>query len=269
MNRLNFDDLTPGSSGLYMSTGPNGAVSVSILPGAQVALGSASGLYAAPYLSSDNGDGFGTGGSDQANGIDLTPYLSTGRTQGSSQGIITLSFAATQKYLGLLWGSVDTYNHISFFMDSTPVGTVSGNDPAFAGGNGGDQGLNGTRYVNINSDSPSTSCRVHQRQLRVRIRQRRLQPLARRCSGRRLHNGHARRGRGWSRPLGAPPEHNRRPRGGPLHRQPCRLTNPHGGCSQGSRSRAPSTTDASPRGGRAPSGTPLARTRSPASHGNG
>lgn len=157
VNRLNFDDLTPGSSGLYMSTGPNGAVSVSILPGAQVALGSASGLYAAPYLSSDNGDGFGTGGSDQANGIDLTPYLSTGRTQGSSQGIITLSFAATQKYLGLLWGSVDTYNHISFFMDSTPVGTVSGNDPAFAGGNGGDQGLNGTRYVNINSDSPFNS----------------------------------------------------------------------------------------------------------------
>ncbi len=154
VTRLNFDDLASGASGLFTSMGPNGDISLHILPGAQVAQGSASGVYAAPYLSSDNGDGFGAGGSDQANGIDLTPYLSTGRTEGTTRGIITLSFASAQKYLGLLWGSVDTYNHISFYMDAQQVGVVSGNDAAFAGGNGGDQGLNGTRYVNINSDLP-------------------------------------------------------------------------------------------------------------------
>jgi hypothetical protein len=154
VDRLNFDDLTPGASGLFSSLGPDGEVSLSILPGAQVAQGSVGGKYAAPFLSSDNGDGFGAGGSDQANGIDLTPYLSTGKTQGTTKGIITLSFASAQKYLGLLWGSVDTYNHISFFMDADKVGVVSGNNSAFAGGNGGDQGLNGTRYVNINSDLP-------------------------------------------------------------------------------------------------------------------
>jgi hypothetical protein len=154
VNRLNFDDLTVGTSGLFSSLGPNGDVSLHILPGAQVAQGSAGGVYAAPYLSSENGDGFGAGGSDQANGIDVTPYLSTGRTEGTTRGIITLSFASAQKYLGLLWGSVDTYNHISFYMDAEEVGVVSGNDPAFAGGNGGDQGMNGTRYVNINSDLP-------------------------------------------------------------------------------------------------------------------
>jgi len=154
VNRLNFDDMTVGSSGVFLASGPNGSVTVTLLPGAQVAQGSASGLYAAPYLSSDNGIGFGSGGSDQPNGVDLTPYLSTGRTEGSTRGIITFSFSTEQRYLGLLWGSVDAYNHISFFMDTTPVGVVSGTDPAFSGANGGDQGLNGTRYVNINSDLP-------------------------------------------------------------------------------------------------------------------
>jgi len=157
VNRMNFDDLKPGSSGLFTRIGPNGVVSLSLLPGAQVAQGSARGVYAAPYLSSDNGDGFGSGGSDQPNGLDLTPYLSTGRTEGAGRGIITLSFDNAQKYLGLLWGSVDTYNYISFYMDANPLGVVSGRDSAFAGGNGGDQGLNGTRYVNINSDLPFNS----------------------------------------------------------------------------------------------------------------
>lgn len=157
VNRLNFDDLTPGSSGSFLLSGPDGSISLEILPGAQVAQGSQSGVFAAPYLSSNNGDGFGAGGGDQPNGVDLTPYLSTGKTTGANAGQITFTFSNQQKYLGLLWGSVDTYNHISFFLDGSPVGQVHGSDPAFAGGNGGDQGLNGTRYVNINSDDPFNS----------------------------------------------------------------------------------------------------------------
>ena len=111
-----------------------------------------SGTNAAPFLSGDNGNGFGPGGSMQANGADLTPYLTTGT------GTVTLTFSSNQMYIGLLWGSVDTYNTLSFYEN----GTLVGGGPAADGVNfitgsdvltspNGDQGMNGTVYVNINS----------------------------------------------------------------------------------------------------------------------
>ncbi len=59
-----------------------------------------------------------------------------------------------QKYFGLLWGSVDDYNTLSFYNGLTPVGSITGID-VLASPNG-DQGVNGTVYVNINSDTAFT-----------------------------------------------------------------------------------------------------------------
>src|SRR5579862_6949073 len=132
----NFDNLALGSAG-----GTSGGIGVSFASGnGAVVQGSASGLYAAPYLSGGNGLLFGNPG----NGPDATKYLSTGI------GTITLSLPGLSKYFGLLWGSVDTYNTLELFNGANLVGTVTGDDvTASANGN---QGASGTYYVNINSD---------------------------------------------------------------------------------------------------------------------
>lgn len=70
---------------------------------------------------------------------------------------MTLRFADNEQYLGLLWGSVDPYNTLSFYEVPTSgptllVGSVTG-DEVTAGADG-DQGMNGTYYVRINSTEP-------------------------------------------------------------------------------------------------------------------
>jgi hypothetical protein len=55
------------------------------------------------------------------------------------------------KYFGLLWGSVDNYNTLLFYDDATLIGSVVGTQ-VWAAANG-DQGAQGTFYVNISSDT--------------------------------------------------------------------------------------------------------------------
>lgn len=138
----NFDSLLPGTGG-----GLTGSlIAVSFVPDAAAVSGAASGLYAEPYLSGGNGQGFGS----QPNGIDTTVYLTSGATNSFSAAAVTLALPFATQYFGLLWGSVDAVNTLSFFNGATLVGTVTGAQ-ANASPNG-DQGLNGTVYVNINSD---------------------------------------------------------------------------------------------------------------------
>ena len=134
INYVNFDNISLGSAG-----GTSNNVGVSFSGTGQAVQGSASGLYAAPYLSNNNGSLFG----DNSNGQDTTTYLSTGI------GSVTLSMPGQEHYVGLLWGSVDTYNSLSLYNGSTLIGTITGSD--VTGSANGDQGMNGTYYVNINS----------------------------------------------------------------------------------------------------------------------
>lgn len=131
---VNFDNLPLGSAG-----GTSGGITVSITPDGKVTTGSSSGFYAAPYLSNNNGYPF----NDFTNGPDTTRYLSTGL------GTVTLAMPGLEKYIGLLWGSVDTYNTLRLFNGNTLVGTVTGSDVTASAN--GDQGINGTYYVNITS----------------------------------------------------------------------------------------------------------------------
>jgi len=135
-NYVNFDNLALGNAG-----GTSGGIGVAFTSGdSQAVQGALSGRYAAPFLSGGNGTLFG----DPTNGPDTTTYLSTGI------GSITLTLPGPEKYLGLLWGSVDAYNSLELFNGATLIGTVTGTDvTANANGN---QGASGTFYVNISDD---------------------------------------------------------------------------------------------------------------------
>lgn len=141
----NFDSLLPGTTAT--TTLPSG-VTISFGGNAQAVSGSSYGLYAAPYLSGSNGSGFGPSGSSQLNGTDTTTYVSAGYN-----GSVSLRFPSLETYVGILWGSVDGYNTLSFYNGSTLVGVLTGND-VIASPNG-DQGLNGTVYVNVSATGDS------------------------------------------------------------------------------------------------------------------
>jgi hypothetical protein len=129
---VNFDNLALGNAG-----GTSGGIQVSFTGDGKIVQGAASGLYAAPYLSNFNGTAFG----DPTNGPDSTYYVTTG------VGGAKLSFPGQEHYVGLLWGSVDTYNWLEFYNGATLVGTVTGTDVNLSAN--GDQGMNGTFYVNM------------------------------------------------------------------------------------------------------------------------
>ena len=139
VNYLNFDDLTLGSQAGTTTAGPSGSAMVTTTSDAKAVLGSLSGQYAAPFLSGGNGAGFGN-----ANGVDRTTYMSTGI------GGVSLDFGGSQQYIGLLWGSIDLYNSLEFYQNNVLLGSITGGQ-VLAGANG-DQGVNGTLYVNISTD---------------------------------------------------------------------------------------------------------------------
>ncbi len=130
----NFDNLPLGDAG-----GVSSGITVSFTGDGQAVQGSESDVYAAPYLSNGNGTLFG----DPNNGQDTTTFLSTGI------GSVILNMPGQETYLGILWGSVDSYNTLSFYEGSTLIGSVTGSDVTASAN--GDQGMNGTYYVNITS----------------------------------------------------------------------------------------------------------------------
>lgn len=143
---VNFDDLPLGAAGGIASS-LNGNVTVSFNTDGKVVTGSVSGQYAAPYLSGSNSLLFNPPG--LPNGPDPTKYLTTGR------GSVEIVFNdGPQKYLGLLWGSIDTYNSLDFYNGNTLLGTITGS--SVLGSPNGDQGVNGTLYVNILSSTAFT-----------------------------------------------------------------------------------------------------------------
>jgi hypothetical protein len=134
----NFDSLAP--AGGLSAKGIN--VTFSGTGAGTATLPDAPGEYAAPYLSGGNGVQFSN---FQANGPDVTKYLTTG------VGEVILQLDGYNQYFGLLWGSVDDYNTLSFYDGNTLLFNFTGLDvDGMANGN---QGAAGTFYVNINSDT--------------------------------------------------------------------------------------------------------------------
>jgi PEP-CTERM motif len=142
-------DQTSTSSPTMLNV--RGNVGVSYTGNAGAVHGSVSGVYAAPYLSNGNGLLFGN---NAISGQDATTFLSTGT------GSVTLTLPGQEMYIGLLWGSVDSFNRLTFYNGSTSdpnniVGSLTGSDVTASAN--GDQSANGTFYVNINSTVRFTS----------------------------------------------------------------------------------------------------------------
>lgn len=138
VNKWNMDD----------GVAPAG-LAVTLTPDAAFVMGSVSGVYAAPNLSGGNGLGFGSGGGDQPDGPNTTQYLTTGSTGAKPSASVEIAFADAQMYVGLLWGSVDDYNTLSFYNGATLIDSITGVDVLASPT--GSQGPDGTVYVNINS----------------------------------------------------------------------------------------------------------------------
>ena len=106
--------------------------------GSGIVSGNASGLYAAPAADAD-GDG-------NSNTRDNTPYLSLGGSGRPSSATFKFKYPIIST-LGFLWGSVDSYNSVSFLRGSTLLAEFTGSDvirfPT------GDQSSIGTRFVNF------------------------------------------------------------------------------------------------------------------------
>lgn len=92
--------------------------------GFAIATGDASGLYAAPFITATGLD-------------DATPYLTVPENLQASTSA-TLALGSTANYFGLLWGSIDSYNTIEFWLGSSLVASFTGNaaiSPTAANGN--------------------------------------------------------------------------------------------------------------------------------------
>jgi len=131
--------LTPsGIEVSFTGTAPNEGRSV---------LGEDSGIYAPPRIVA--GANFG-----QVDGtIDTTVYLSSGRVIADPASSFVLDLPAPTTYLGFLWGSVDTYNNLQFFLGNSlvPVETYSG--ALLASETGAIADGQNSYYVNFNTTS--------------------------------------------------------------------------------------------------------------------
>lgn len=90
--------------------------------------GSTSGVAAAPFT---------------ASGVQTSNYMAAEPT-----GSVTITYAAQQQYFGLLWGSVDTYNTLTFYNGNQVVGQLTGSE--IAANANGNQGASGSYFVNAN-----------------------------------------------------------------------------------------------------------------------
>ncbi|WP_316232400.1 VCBS domain-containing protein [Bradyrhizobium sp. SZCCHNR1051] len=82
-------------------------------------------------------------------GVDKTNYLSIG-----SHAQETITFDSVKNSFGLYWGSVDSYNSISFYNGNKLVASYSGSDVAPLLANGGQTSLASNGYVEFLGLSP-------------------------------------------------------------------------------------------------------------------
>lgn len=139
-----LNTLPLGNAGGMTATGINVTFAGTA---AMVVTGTSGTTYAAPVFSNGNGAAFG-----DANGVDTTRYIEVGASNPASSA--TLSFGTAEQFVGLLWGSVDPYNTLTFFSGAngtgTAVGSLTGANLPSSGDNG-NRTATGTVYVNVNS----------------------------------------------------------------------------------------------------------------------
>lgn len=136
----------PSVSGATLQNFDGTLPSILTLSGASQTSGSGA-TYAAPYFSGSTASYFGE---SPVTGADNTSFIAI-----SGNGTATFNFSTPQNYFGILIGSLDSGDSLSFYDSShTLIGTITGSNMVGNGDLGGDRGINGTVYVNINSTTP-------------------------------------------------------------------------------------------------------------------
>lgn len=141
-------------STLYLGTsGINGFVSNRTVTSQSVATGTTT-------LSFSGTSGIYSG---SVPGLTAAPWTPTGKQTSNylaaqPTGNVTISYSTSQKYFGLLWGSVDSWNTLKFYDGNKLVGQVGGGN--VVGNANGDRGANGSFYVNMNFLGTSSFNRV-------------------------------------------------------------------------------------------------------------
>jgi hypothetical protein len=82
---------------------------------------------------------------------DTTNYLTV--SYPSADGAVTFGFANPENYFGLYWGSLDSYNSITFLQNHQQIATFSGTAVAALTGlaaDGDQQSPSSNRYINFN-----------------------------------------------------------------------------------------------------------------------
>jgi hypothetical protein len=153
MKRTNLYLGLVASAALLISSAANASiVSVTVTPGQVSAFGTTYDFDStfATFSTSPVGNLLYTGSVGGQNATpfgDSSQYTSVGTSAVPQSATLTVSGFAN--YIGLLWGSVDTYNNIkitdvnnvSYDINSSIYGQLSPSN--------GDQGVDGTKYVNI------------------------------------------------------------------------------------------------------------------------
>lgn len=130
--------VTPGNL-------PAGVTATLTAPAEIGSLPNVSGRYASPI---------------QQDGTPLSSYFSTnltspntgGTATAGNSGTVTFTFATPERYLGLLWGSVDATNVLSFYSGGSLLGSITGLDVSAASGvpSNGIQSYGGSAFINVN-----------------------------------------------------------------------------------------------------------------------
>lgn len=78
-----------------------------------------------------------------------TPFGIADRYMTVANGSASLALGRSYDYFGLYWGSIDTYNYLSFYLDGRLIDTFSGSDlpPLVADGN--QTAWSSNRYLNF------------------------------------------------------------------------------------------------------------------------
>ncbi len=132
-----INQTTSSVAGVTTVTFDNGTCTgyVSCTGDFAIVSGSSSGLYAAPYT-------------------DTTKYLSVPNPSATTQTAV-LSIGAAANYFGLFWGSIDTYNIISFFLGNTQVASYNGGQLPNLTADGNQTAWASNRYINFDFGSAS------------------------------------------------------------------------------------------------------------------
>lgn len=126
----NTGDVTTSVSGATTIDFNSGCGYVSCIGDFALVTGSESGKYAQPL------------------GIN-SQYLSVPNPSPTTQSA-TFKLGTTADYFGLFWGSIDSYNFISFYLNNALVANYSGSDIVGQFADGNQLSFNSNRYINFN-----------------------------------------------------------------------------------------------------------------------